>query len=156
MQLEDSFSVPSPIEKVWAIMSNPLILAELFPGVEFVERLDEARTRARLRVKIGYISATFEVEGEIVETDFPRLVRSRVSGKDKRLGSMVVGETSLSFATGAHEFETLVRYAGNVRVTGQIATFGRPFIESKAKKELQKFIDNVRTRLAKEAEFARP
>lgn len=148
MQIEDQFSVAAPIEEVWRVLSNPIELAECFPGVEDVTRLDEVRTRARLRVKISYVSATFDIEGEIFESNPPHALKSRVQGKDGRLGSTVIGETSLRLTPGANSGETQVHYAGDLTVTGTVASFGRPFIERKAKKDLRQFVENVQKRFA--------
>lgn len=148
MQLEDRFSVAAPIDEVWRVLSDPVQLAACFPGVEEVTRLDEVRTRARLKVKISYVSATFEVEGEIVEATPPHSLRSKVQGKDGKLGSTVIGETSLRLAPGAGG-HTEVHYAGDLLVTGYVASFGRPFIERKAKKDLLQFVQNVQKRFQK-------
>lgn len=145
MRIEDSFIVAAPIEQVWAVLSDPIALAECFPGVEEVARLDELRTRARLRVKIGYISATFSLDGEIVEVQAPYLIRSRVQGRDKKLGSTVIGETSLRLARGGTG--TQVHYAGDLSITGHVASLGRSFIERKAKQDLARFVCNVQERL---------
>lgn len=145
MQLEDQFTVPAPIEEVWRVLADPIALAECFPGVEAVERLDETRTKAVLRVKISYVSAKFEIEGEITESVPPHALKSRVQGNDGRLGSTVIGETSLALSQ-VDSGETLVRYAGDLRVTGYVASFGRPFIERKAKKDMAEFARNVQKR----------
>ena len=146
MQLEDKFSVAAPIAAVWRVLSDPIELAGFFPGVEEVVRLDELRTKARLKVKISYVSATFELEGEIVESTPPHSLKSKVQGKDGKLGSTVIGETSLRLAPGANSGETEVHYAGDLLITGYVASFGRIFIERKAKKDLQQFVQNVQKR----------
>lgn len=153
MRIEDTFSVLAPVETVWRVLSDPLELAGLFPGVEHVERLTPVRTRARLRVKIGYVSATFMLEGEITEMLSPRLVRSRVQGKDGKLGSTVIGETLLRLAEDGTG--TRVDYAGDLQVTGHIASFGRVFIDKRARQDLAQFVRNVQERFSENGVEAR-
>lgn len=153
MRIEDTFNVSAPIDQVWRVLSDPLELASLFPGVEHVEKLTPVRTRARLRVKIGYVSATFTLEGEITEILSPCLVRSRVQGKDGKLGSTVIGETFLRLAEDGAG--TRVDYAGDLQVTGHIASFGRVFIDKRARQDLGQFVRNVQQRFSESGIEAR-
>lgn len=153
MLIEDSFTVAAPLEEVWAVLSDPIALAECFPGVEEVQRLDELRTTALLRVKIGYISAAFGVDGEIVEVQAPYLIRSRLQGRDKKLGSMVIGETCLRLTPSVGG--TVVHYAGDISITGHVASLGRSFIERKAKQDLAQFASKVQERLCGRPTMAR-
>src|SRR5271167_5163065 len=53
MQIEKTFQVKEPVEKVWGFLSDPRKVAGCVPGAQITEQRDEKTYKGAIRVKVG-------------------------------------------------------------------------------------------------------
>ena len=71
MHFEGSVAINASREKVWAFVIDPDQVGQCGPGVEKIEVIDPTHFKATAKVGIGFISARFNVNMELAETDAP-------------------------------------------------------------------------------------
>lgn len=71
MKIEESFNVPTSIQRVWDFVADPKEMASCLPAVQSVEVLDDRHYDVVVKQKIGFISATFKIQTEVLEKEAP-------------------------------------------------------------------------------------
>lgn len=150
MKIEDSFDVPASVEKTWAAITDPEIVGPCLPGCEGIETLSKTTYRARVKVKVGIISAMFVVEVEITEETPPTRVVSVTRGEEGGRASSVKADNVMTL-TETDDGGTRVRYESEVSVTGRLAKFGFGVMKKKAQSLGREFADNLRERVSSSA-----
>ena len=64
--LQHNVTVDQPIEKVWAVLSDPWQVAPCLPGAEITEAVSDTEFKGRVKVKLGPLSMS--MKGTITET----------------------------------------------------------------------------------------
>ena len=79
IQIEKSFQVKEPIEKVWSLLSDPRRVAACVPGAKITEQVDEKTYKGTISVKVGPSATDYKGVLEIVRLDAakPRARNSR-------------------------------------------------------------------------------
>ena len=72
MHFEGSVAINASREKVWAFVIDPDQVGQCGPGVEKIEVIDATHFKATAKVGIGFISARFNVNMELAETERAR------------------------------------------------------------------------------------
>ncbi len=153
MQLNQSHDIPVPIEEVWAALNNEEILAKSIPGCEMLEKTSDTELSAKVKLKIGPVSATFT--GAVTLSDLNPPNAYVISGTGK---GGVAGGASGSAKVVLEEIEggtaTRLSYEVDAAVTGKIAQLGSRLIESTAKKLATRFFDDFVALLSPEDKLA--
>lgn len=141
MQLNQSHDIPVPIEEVWVALNNEEILAKAIPGCEMLEKTSVTELSAKIKLKIGPVSATFTGAVTLSELNPPHSYVISGTGKGG-----VAGGASGSAKVVLEEIEggtaTRLSYEVDAAVTGKIAQLGSRLIESTAKKLATRFFDD--------------
>ena len=141
MQLNQSHDIPVPIEDVWEALNNEEILAKAIPGCETLEKTSDTELSAKVKLKIGPVSATFTGAVSLSELTPPHAYVISGTGKGG-----VAGGASGSAQVTLEEIEggmaTRLSYEVDAAVTGKIAQLGARLIESTAKKLATRFFDD--------------
>ena len=133
MELKDTHDIPVPVETVWAALNNADILATTIPGCLALSRDSDTELSAKVKLKIGPVSATFS--GNVILSDLQPPHAYTISGKGN--GGVAGGATGSAHVTlspiddGAG---TRLSYDVTAAVTGKIAQLGSRLIESTSKK----------------------
>ena len=140
MQLSQSHDIPVPVQTVWEALNDAEILAQAIPGCERLEKTSDTQLSAKVKLKIGPVSAIFT--GEVTLSDLAPPYAYVISGSGK---GGVAGSASGSAKVRLEEIEggnaTRLTYEVEAAVTGKIAQLGSRLIESTAKKLAGKFFD---------------
>ncbi|GAA3456936.1 SRPBCC family protein [Dactylosporangium matsuzakiense] len=146
MQLENSFTVPVPVDQAWAVLLDIERIAPCMPGATLtaVEGDDFTGT---VKVKLGPVSLTFKGTGKFVERDEAahRVVIS-ANGADSRGGGTARATVTATLA-GAGD-ETQVNVSTDLDVTGKAAQFGRGLIGDVSGRLIGQFADCLAGKLA--------
>lgn len=149
MELENTFTVPLPVERAWPVLMDVERVLGCVPGAT-LESVDGDNVRARVRVKLGPISMTYRGEGHFAEKDEQaKRVVIRATGKDSK-GS---GAASATVRTSLHERshgETEVHVLTELKLTGKPAQFGRGAIQEVTSTLIGRFADSLAAELAVE------
>ncbi len=145
MQFSDTTEIRAPREKVWAFLIDPQQVGPCGPGVESIEVIDETHFKARAKVGIGFISARFNVNMEMVETDPPN--RAVLKAHGQAPGNAVDATATMTLTENPTGDVTVMDWLANVVISGTLASVGARLIEGTAKKMIGQTFDCIRTRL---------
>ncbi len=151
MELKQSQDIPLPIDEVWAALNNDEILAKAIPGCQELTKLSDTELTAKVKLKIGPVSATFTGEVTLSELNPPRSYVISGSGKGGVAGG-ATGSARVELEPIDDGAGTRLNYEVDAAVTGKIAQLGSRLIESTAKKLATKFFTDFITTLSPEAE----
>ena len=132
MKIEESFTVPAAIDKVWAVITDPHKVAPCIPGCQGVEVTGPNTYKSRIRVGIGPINATFAVDIELTEQRPPHFLAATTRGEEGGRMSSISAQSTLTLGP-APEGGTAVAYSSEVSVIGRLGKFGLGIMKKKAK-----------------------
>jgi carbon monoxide dehydrogenase subunit G len=145
MQVNDSFTVAAPIEKVWEFLLDIDRMSKCVPGLQSVTKVDDRTYRGAVKVKVGVIGATFTGTATITEMQPPNKLAASLQADDKGIASLVQGVFSSTLVP--IEGGTEVQYQMDVNMRGRLAQFGTAAILSTTKKMTADFTQKVRMSL---------
>jgi carbon monoxide dehydrogenase subunit G len=156
IQIEKTFTVQAPADRVWAFLTDPYRVARCLPGAAITEKLDEQSYAGTITVKVGPVTAAYrgkmrferldEAAGEAEIVGSGQETRGK-GGADMRMKSRV---------TGLPDGSTQVNVVSDVNVVGALAQFGRGMIQDVSDQLFQKFSDAMRRELETPAPAAMP
>src|SRR5580658_6780644 len=69
VRIEKTFEVSEPIDKVWALLSDPRKVVSCVPGAKLTEAVDDRTFKGAISVKVGPSLTEFKGEVKIVRLD---------------------------------------------------------------------------------------
>lgn len=151
MQVTEVFTVRSPVEKVWELVSDMQRFSECVREVERCTVIDDTSCSAVAKVKIGFIKMAFNINTKIIEKEPLKLLRVQNKGEDVLGAGSFVQEVVLTLSAKGPE-ETEVRYDATTTMTGRMAVFGERIMRATAKRMGADFVREVKARLENSAE----
>ncbi len=145
MRISDSFVVKAPRERVWTLIRNPAVMVPCIPGCKAISEVTPTLYKATIGMSVGPISASFNVEVEIVSERAPEEVTSRTRGEEGTRASTVSAESRLILES-TNGGETIVHYSSDVNVTGRLGKFGLGMMKKKAESLGRDFAASFRER----------
>ncbi|MET9330031.1 SRPBCC family protein [Streptomyces cellulosae] len=148
MQLQNSFLVSSPVDKAWDFFLDVENIVPCMPGAELVETVDDKNWRGRLKIKFGPVAMAFEGTVEMVERDdAERRMMLRGAGKDQRGRGNASADIHVVVEPGPQPDTTSVSVFTDLKVSGQIAQFGRGMMQDVSEQMTKKFAHSLQARL---------
>jgi carbon monoxide dehydrogenase subunit G len=144
MHFADTTEIRAPREKVWAFLIDAEQVGSCGPGVESVTVIDATHFKARAKVGIGFISARFNVDMELVEQSPPDRAVMKAHGQAP--GSAVDATASMTLSDKADGI-TAMDWVADVIISGTLASVGARLMEGTAKKMIGQTFDCIRTKL---------
>ena len=145
MQLENSFTVPVPIDEAWRVLLDIERIAPCMPGAA-LDSVDGDDFTGRVKVKLGPINLTYQGKASFIEKDeaaHKAVIDAR--GKDQRgNGTAAAVVTARLAAEGAI---TRVDVLTDLNITGRPAQFGRGVMTDVGNKLLGQFADKLAAQL---------
>ena len=151
MELKQSQDIPLPIDEVWAALNDAEILAKAIPGCQELNQVSNTELIAKVKLKIGPVSATFTGEVTLSELNPPHSYVISGSGKGGVAGG-ATGSARVDLEPIEDGAATRLTYEVDAAVTGKIAQLGSRLIESTAKKLATKFFTDFISVLSPEAD----
>src|SRR5215470_13258573 len=158
VKIEKRFEIKEPIEKVWALLSDPTKVVASVPGAKITEKVDDRTYKGSISVKVGPTVTDYKGEVHILNLD-PAAHRMEIEGK----GQDVRGKGSASMKmtgelTPTADGGTEVITTSEVSVVGLLAQFGGRMINDVSNKVFEEFTKSFRTQLAEtpDASATRP
>ena len=147
MNLEQSFEVRAPVERVWETLIDVERVAPCLPGAEITEAGEDGSYRGTFSVRLGPTTAAYRGELNMEELDeSSRRVVMRAGGQDKR-GQGSAKATIVSTMRAEGEL-THVEVETDFTITGRLARFGRGgMIQDISNRLLREFADCVQQRI---------
>jgi carbon monoxide dehydrogenase subunit G len=131
MEFEFRHHFDATPEALWQVLLDPDRVGACVPGMQSVTVISDTEYRARIRVKIAFISAHFDIRTVITETDPPTFLRAEASGEDGKIGSSVSAKVEMRLTpTGDSQTELCVKAKADV--LGRLGTLGLNPMRTKA------------------------
>ena len=146
MQLENSFQVGAPPDRVFAYLLDIDKVVGCVPGAELTEVVDSSTFKGRVKVKVGPITVAYSGTARIAERDDAR--RSATLSAE---GRETTGPGSAR-ATAAMQVETagegsLIRITTEYHIAGRVAQFGRGVMEDVSKRLINDMANCIQANL---------
>jgi carbon monoxide dehydrogenase subunit G len=145
VQLENSFTVPVPIDEAWRVLLDIERIAPCMPGAALDSVTGDDFT-GRVKVKLGPINLTYQGKASFVEKDeaaHKAVIDAR--GKDQRGNGTAAAVVTATLA--AEGSVTRVDVVTDLNITGRPAQFGRGVMTDVGNKLLGQFADKLAAQL---------
>ena len=148
MELENSFEVPAPADRVWEFLLDLERVTPCMPGAELEELVDERTWKGSVTIKLGAVKLSYASTVVIEERDdAARRVVLKASGREKRGKGMANATIDSSVEPGANGV-TRVTMATNLTISGAVAQYGRGMIADVSKRLTDEFANCLKAQLA--------
>jgi carbon monoxide dehydrogenase subunit G len=145
VQLENSFTVPVPVDEAWRVLLDIERIAPCMPGAA-LDSVSGDDFTGRVKVKLGPINLTYQGKASFIEKDeaaHKAVIDAR--GKDQRgNGTAAAVVTAKLQAEGSI---TRVDVLTDLNITGRPAQFGRGVMTDVGNKLLGQFADKLAAQL---------
>jgi carbon monoxide dehydrogenase subunit G len=145
VQLENSFTVPVPIDEAWRVLLDIERIAPCMPGAA-LDSVDGDNFTGRVKVKLGPINLTYQGKASFIEKDeaaHRAVIDAR--GKDQRGNGTAAAVVTATLA--AEGSSTRVDVLTDLNITGRPAQFGRGVMTDVGNKLLGQFADKLAAQL---------
>ncbi len=136
MQMSGEYRIEAPREAVWAALNDPEVLKQAIPGCEEIEKVSDTELAAKVKVKVGPVSAKFSGTVRLSDLDPPRGYTISGEGKGGPAGFAKGGAKVRLEEDGA---ATILFYDVEAQVGGKLAQIGSRLIDATAKKMANDF-----------------
>ena len=136
MDMTGEYRISAPRQRVWEALNDPETLKAAIPGCEELTKLSDHELEARVRAKVGPVSATFTGKVTLNDLNPPASYRIAGEGKGGAAGYAKGGADVNLVEDGAG---TLLRYQAKADVGGKLAQIGSRLIQGTAKKMADDF-----------------
>ncbi len=151
MEQQGEYLIPAPQSAVWAALNDPEVLARCIPGCQTMVREDDTHFSAKVKAKVGPVSATFDVGLELQDVAAPDSYR--ISGNVKggpagfgKGGATVRLETIRAAQTGGAS-QTRLTYDIDASIGGKLAQVGSRLIDAATRKMADEFFTAFRAQI---------
>src|SRR6266481_3562516 len=142
MEIKGEYKIAAPRDKVFAALNDPAILQACIPGCESLEKTSDTELKAKVRLRIGPVSASFTGKVTLSDIDPPNGYKISGEGQGGAAGFAKGGAVvTLRDDGGA----TILAYNVDAQVGGKIAQVGARLIDGTAKKLADEFFGKFAT-----------
>ena len=151
MLIEDSFTVHTPVDRLWAFIQDVEGIAPCMPGAELTEVIDERTWKGKVLVKFGPVQMSFS--GTVVmeeKDDVAHRARLSAKGAEQR-GKGVANAKVESWLEPAGDDGTTVHIRSDITITDAAAQMSRGLLPEVSKLLTKQFADCLESKLNDEA-----
>jgi carbon monoxide dehydrogenase subunit G len=142
MEIKGEYKIAAPRIKVFAALNDPAVLQACIPGCESLEKTSDTEMKAKVRMRIGPVSASFS--GKVTLSDIDPPNGYRISGEGQG-GAAGFAKGGAVVALREDAGETVLTYNVDAQVGGKIAQVGARLIDGTAKKLADEFFGKFAT-----------
>ncbi len=155
MQLENSFSVAAPPERVFAYLLDVNKIVGCVPGAELSEVVDPSTFKGKVKIKVGPITVAYNGTARIVDRD-----DSTHSATLEAEGRETTGPGSARakalMSVMADGSASTVKIVTDYNVAGRVAQFGRGVMEDVSRRLVGEMAACIKANVEAEEPGARP
>lgn len=140
MQMTGEYRIEAARETVWAALNDPEVLKASIPGCEELEQTADDAFEAKVRAKVGPVSARFA--GAVTLSDIVAPESYTISGEGKGGAAGFASGGAKIRLDALDDGATQLHYEVDAKVGGKLAQLGSRLIDSTAKKMADQFFTN--------------
>jgi len=142
MEIKGEYKIAAPREKVFAALNDVSVLKSCIPGCESLDKISDNEMTAKVRLRIGPVSASFTGKVTLSDIDPPNGYKISGEGQGGVAGFAKGGAVVALREDGA---DTILDYNVDAQVGGKIAQVGARLITGTAKKLADEFFGKFAT-----------
>ena len=154
MEMQGEAQIPAPKQVVWDALNNPSVLRESIPGCEELNQEGDDSFTAKVKAKVGPVSARFSGKVHLSDIDPPNGYRIHGEGSGGAAGFAKGGATVTLEDDGAGG--TVLKYSVDASVGGKLAQIGSRLIDGAARKLADEFFEKFAKLAAARVEISHP
>ena len=139
MEMNGEHRIKASKQAVWDSLNDPEILKKSIPGCESIEKTSENELIAKVKAKIGPVSAKFT--GKVTLSNIEPPNSYTISGEGQG-GPAGFGKGSADVLLTEEENITILKFSAKAQVGGKLAQIGTRLVDGAAKKLAGQFFDN--------------
>lgn len=136
MEIKGEYRIGASREKVFVALNDPDILRACIPGCESLEKLSDTEMTAKVRLRVGPVSAAFG--GKVTLSDIDPPNGYRISGEGQG-GVAGFAKGGAVVTLTEEDGQTVLSYDVDAQVGGKIAQVGARLIQGTAQKLADQF-----------------
>ena len=138
MDMTGERRIPAPRQTVWEGLNDPEILKQAIPGCQEIEKVSDTEFTAKVRAKVGPVSANFA--GKVTLSDLHPPSGYTISGEGTG-GVAGFAKGGAKITLDEEGGETVLRYEVQAQVGGKLAQIGSRLIDGTARKMADDFFN---------------
>ena len=147
MNLDGSAVLHAEPEKVWAVITDPAVLARTIPGCESLEQVGEDSYRMNVSVGVGAIRGTYAGEVHLTDQQRPKSYVMHASGA----GAPGQVRATVTINLEPNGEGTTLTYSADAVVGGPVAGVGQRMMTGVAKRLAGQFFQAIDAELTGKA-----
>ncbi len=144
MKIEGEYLLPAHRERVWEALNDPKVLTAVVPGLKSLEPTGEDSYDATLELAIGPVRSSYEGKARITDRTPLERMTLTVEGGGRPGTIKATGVLTLDDNEGG----TMVRYSGDVQMTGMLMSVGHRLFGGVAKQLAGQFFKALEREVA--------
>lgn len=139
MKIEGSHKLAASRQRVWGLLTTPEPLARCLPGCEKLEPTDKTTFQVKMKLGVAALSGSYQGTVKLSELRPPEQLQLTLASRGPWGFADGTGTLRLEEKKG----ETLVHYAGEVKVGGIVASIGQRLLDGAARMVISQFFKNL-------------
>jgi carbon monoxide dehydrogenase subunit G len=144
MRIEGQYTIPVPRERVWTALNDPATLIKVTPGLKSLTPKGQDAYDATIELAVGPVKGAYQGTVRITDQTPPEKVTMVVEGGGKPGTIKATGAMILD----AQGDTTVIRYQGDVQITGVLLSVGHRLIPGVAKQVAGQFFAGLEREVA--------
>jgi hypothetical protein len=136
MEMQGERRILASRDQVWKGLNDPDVLKLCIPGCQEIEKISDTEFTAKVKAKVGPVSATFNGKVRLTDLDPPSGYRISGEGTGGIAGFAKGGATVALSEDGG---ETVLKYGVQAQVGGKLAQIGSRLVDGVARKMADDF-----------------
>jgi len=150
VRIENEFSVPAPVDQVWAYLLDVERIAPCMPGAELTETVDDHTWKGKVLMKLGPVSLSFAGTVAMTERD-DDAHRAVLSAKGMEQKGKGAANASVTSWLEPGDGQTTVKMTAEIQLTGAVAQLSRGLLPEVSKKLTAQFAECLEATLRAES-----
>jgi carbon monoxide dehydrogenase subunit G len=146
MQIENSFQVEAPPERVFAFVLDVNQVVGCVPGAELTEVVDGDTFKGRVKIKVGPITVAYSGTARIVGRD-EAAHTADLEAEGRETTGPGSAKAKARMAVEADGSGSVVKVTTEFTVAGRVAQFGRGVMEDVSRRLIGQMADCIKARL---------
>jgi carbon monoxide dehydrogenase subunit G len=134
MKLEGTRSFEASRGTVWEVLNSPQQMAEIMPGVESFDIIDDRHWRANVKIPLGLGGMRMSINFEKLEENEPDFAKLHAKGTG--VGALMDMETAFHLEEGGGG-GTDMRWEADVRIAGPVGSMGQRVLQPIVNQQVQ-------------------
>lgn len=155
MQIDSSFAVVAPIEKVWETLMDFERVAGCLPGAQILNKLSDDAYQVGMTVKLGPVNMQYRGLLTVVERNAAEH-RAVLGGKAQEARGQGTAEATVTLALVEDGSTTRGTVNADLTLSGKAAAMGKSVIGSVTEQMMGLFAANLQTMLAEPGAVSEP